>query len=58
MDKEDNVGIQVKVDMEEMPKIGKCEVKTIIMDQCGVNILKDLDILILIFGKRQMKKQI
>ena len=44
MRKEDNVDMEVKVDDEEMSKIGNYKVKIMIMDQCSVDIVKDLDI--------------
>ena len=46
------------MDEEEMPKIGNFKVKIIIMDQCGVDIVRDLNIFNLIVRKRQMNKQI
>ena len=56
--KEDNMDGEVNVNKEEMPKIGNCEVTTIIMDQYIFDIVRDLDILNLIIGKSQMNKQI
>ena len=50
--------MEINVDEEEMPNIGNYEVKTIIMDQCSVDIVRDLDILNLIVGKRQMNQKI
>ena len=58
MGKEDNMDVEVNVDEEEMLKTGNCKVKIIIMDQCRVDIVRYLDILNIIFGKRQMNKQI
>ena len=51
MDKEDNMDMEINVVEEEIPKIGNYEVKTIIIDQCNVDIVRDLDILNLIIGK-------
>ena len=58
MDKEDNMDMEVNVDKEEMSKTRNCKVKIIVMDQCSVDIVRDLYILNLIVGKRQMKKKI
>ena len=52
MGKEDNVDVEVKKDEEEMPKIDNCKVKRLIMDQCSVDTVRDLDILNLIVRKR------
>ena len=52
MGKEDNVDVDVNVDKEEMPKIRNHEAKTIIMGQCIADIIRDLDILNLIIGKK------
>ena len=49
MGKEDNLN----VDKEEMPKIGNHKVKTIIICQCSVDIVKYFEILNLIGGIRQ-----
>ena len=49
--------MEINMDEEEMPNIGNYEVKTIIMDQYSVNIVRDLDILNLIVVKRQMNKK-
>ena len=58
MCKEDNRDMEINVDEEEMYQIDNCKVKKIIMNQFSVNIFRDLDILNLIFEKRQMNKQI
>ena len=58
MDKEDNMDVEVHVDKEEMSKTSNCTVEIIIMDQCSVDIVRDLDILNLIVGKREMNKKI
>ena len=58
MGKEDNIGVEVIVDKEEMPKIRNHEAKSIIMGQCSADIIRDLDILNLIVGKMYMNKQI
>ena len=39
------MGEEDNVVEEEMPKIGNCGVKSIIMDQCNVDIVRDLDLL-------------
>ena len=46
------MGNEVNVDKKEMPKIGNYEVKIIIMNQCSVDIVKDLDILNLIVRQK------
>ena len=48
MCKKDNGDMEINVDEEEMSKIDNCKVKTIIMDQYSVDIVRDLDILNLI----------
>ena len=58
MGKEDNMDVEIIVYKEEMPKIGNYKIKTKIMDQCNVDIVRDLDILNLIVEKRPMNKQI
>ena len=58
MDKEDIIDMEVNVDKEEKSKTGNCTVKIIIIVQCSVDIVKDLNILNLIVGKRQMNKKI
>ena len=46
------MGKEVNVDKKEMPKVGNYEVKIIIMDQCSVDIVRDLDILNIIVRKK------
>ena len=52
MDKEDKTDVEVNVDKEEKSKTSNCMVKIIIIDQCSVDIVRDLNILNLIVGKR------
>ena len=43
--------VEVNPDEEEMPKIDNCKIKRTVMDQCSVDIVRDLDILNLIVRK-------